>query len=351
MTDQTRIGYTLYGVRLSLFTRKMEAALELQGVPHLYRAKTVFLRSKLEARAGTHLIPLLETPEGWLLYDSTPMIELLGARYPATRLIPSDASGVIVRLVEEWLDEWFSRAVLHFRWNNPESASVAAAAIAAEMTPFAPRFATRRLARTLQHWGGRACRAFGLESAVQRAGVEEEALRLYQALEKQLETTPFALGARPTAVDAALLGGLRAHMLPDPAPRRLLEEFPRVLAWAGPSTTNDPSVGAPSGDESTALRGASPLDLEGPLARAIFELAGETFLGFVSENRRAANRGEGVFYQSVYGESTSFRVRPEMERARRMLAERIVAAGHRPALARVAERTDDARWLELWGQA
>lgn len=367
MSERFDPTYTLYGLRLSLFTRKMEAALQLQSVPHVYRAKTVFLRRRLEARAGTHLIPLLETPERWLLYDSTPLIELLGARYPRTNLLPSGAGGLLVRLAEEWLDEWFGRAALHYRWNYEESRRVAAPNLAGEMTPYTPRLFRERLSGTIADWGRRACRAFGLDSQTQRSGIEDEARRLFGALEAQLERSAYALGERPTAVDAALLGVLRAHMLPDPAPRKLLASYPRVVEWSasatgapqGPHSRDGRAVPTPTGGErrhdggipvpqQSATIGDPAIDDAGPFARAVLELAGETFLAFASENRRACARGDRVFHATVYGEETSFLARPEMERSRRLLVSRVNQYGFGPALAALAMRAGDPRWVELW---
>lgn len=48
----------------------------------------------------------------------------------------------------------------------------------------------------------------------------------------QLQTTPYALGARPCAVDTVLLGGLRAHFLHDPDCAEALEGCAALKTWA-----------------------------------------------------------------------------------------------------------------------
>ena len=55
--------YALIGNELSLFTRKLEAQLRFQQIPWQWQFKTLEQAPALEARAGTHFIPLLRTPE------------------------------------------------------------------------------------------------------------------------------------------------------------------------------------------------------------------------------------------------------------------------------------------------
>ena len=62
--------YTLIGTELSFFTRKLEAQLRFQRIPWRYQFKTEARREALETKAGTHFIPLLSTPDRWLLQDT-----------------------------------------------------------------------------------------------------------------------------------------------------------------------------------------------------------------------------------------------------------------------------------------
>ena len=59
--------YVLYGGELSYFTRKLEAALILYGADFEFRGKTADVREELEMRSGTHQVPVLHTPENWLI--------------------------------------------------------------------------------------------------------------------------------------------------------------------------------------------------------------------------------------------------------------------------------------------
>ena len=58
----------------------------------------------------------------------------------------------------------------------------------------------------------------------QRAA-EDEYIHLMEAADRQLHHTAFLLGHRPTALDCVVLGGLRAHTLMDPDPKRTISRF------------------------------------------------------------------------------------------------------------------------------
>ena len=64
----------------------IEAAFGFYGLEHGSVMRGTAVDDELGRRAGTHQIPLLETPEGWALADTTPILALLDARVPARRL-------------------------------------------------------------------------------------------------------------------------------------------------------------------------------------------------------------------------------------------------------------------------
>ena len=77
--------YIVYGGELSYFTRKLEAALIFYGINYEIRPKTPENREEVEVRSGTHQVPVLHTPENWMIGDTTPLLQLLDGRYPARR--------------------------------------------------------------------------------------------------------------------------------------------------------------------------------------------------------------------------------------------------------------------------
>ncbi|MGI9232772.1 MAG: glutathione binding-like protein, partial [Woeseiaceae bacterium] len=212
--------YTIYGGELSYFTRKLEAAMIFYGAN--FESKTKHGIPIVEKRSATHQIPVLHTPEDWMIADTTPLLRMLDGRFPERAMFPGGELGVLVHVIEEYFDEWIPRTVVHYRWHYSESAEFAAPRIAA---------GDKEIEERILNWGPRSCRATGTESKHQRQAAEDEYVRILEAAEAQLKESRFLLGDRPTAVDCVVLGGLRAHTNMDPVPKRVVAKHPTVVEW------------------------------------------------------------------------------------------------------------------------
>ena len=280
------------------------AALEWYGVPFNSVTPDDDTREQLSARAGTHQIPILESPFGWTVADTTPTLMWLDSLFPRCRLFPVGLNGLLVHLLEDVLDEWVSRVMVHYRWHHPVNTRFVIEGLVGRALSD-DEIKQHPLAR----WGPRACRATGTESAQQQAAAEQEYLALLDALETQLGVTRYALGDCPSAVDAALIGGLRGHTLHDPLPN--LSAYPRVCAWSQHTTPWD-------GDGNLS----DPLQPT-PFAEHLLGLARTCYQAFMCANRDALDDGQKAFSIDVYGEQVSFLTRAYPETARRMLVQRI----------------------------
>lgn len=298
-------AYTVHGVPMSLFTRKLEAALDFYDVPYTQAHKGTRDGSELESRAGSHQIPVLITPENWALADTTPIIGALDERYPLRRMIPTGLEGLLVHIVEEILDEWVARVMVHYRWHYPENTQdVLATGFGVELS----------LEEAVKHpaaqWGPRACRATGTELIEHQQAAENEYIALLEALETQLGITPYALGGRPCAVDCMLLGGLRAHTHRDPIPD--LSRFSQVLQWNAQS-------GA-SWDGNGAL---ANFPVSTPFAQFVLELGRDHYAPFLLGNAQALTEGQKAFVIDTYNTPCSYLARPYPEQSRQMIFDRI----------------------------
>jgi glutathione S-transferase len=330
--------YVIYGLELSYFTRKTEAAFELLGVPHVRKSKTLFNRGKLSKKGRTEQVPVVLTPTGQWMKDSTPIIEHLDENSDGRRLFPLGAEGVLPRLCEEWLDEWFPRAVIHFRWNYPECSEEARDHLARELTPFIPGPIRSKLGRTVETWGKKAARALALDSAPQQQAVEDCFERLFYVLDDQLKDTRFALGDRPCAVDAVLIGGIRAHLGADPEPRRRLEKHPAILAWAD-------DVPSWSGDEPLCT-----LDDPNGFARFILEEMGGEYARFILPNAAALAAGQKAVIVGEGPSAVSYRARAYPETSRQRLIQWLRALP-KPTRETTAARLSDLGLGEIFSMS
>lgn len=300
--------HTIYGLDLSYFTRKTEAAFQLHQIEHRFKSKTMFNRRRVESGGRTGQVPVIRLPNGDWMADSTPIIEHLDTLSTTLSLFPDGRSGILPRLCEEWLDEWFPRVVIHFRWNYPECSTFAKAAIAKQLLPFLPGPLRGVVANQVETWGRKAVRALALDSLEQQQRAEGLFHGLMSALDRQLQETRFSLGNRPCAVDAVLLGAVRAHLGADPEPARHLETYPRVLEWVA----SPPSWSA--GDEFVDL---SEL---GPFADFVLTQFGGQYSQWIQGNARALKDGQKAFVISAAGQDVSYRARAYSETSRARLA-------------------------------
>ena len=310
--------YVIYGGELSYFTRKLEAACIFYGVPFEMRNKNLNDPATIESRSGTHQVPVLHTPENWMIGDTTPIMHLLDERYPSRRMFPVGPAGVLVQALEEYFDEWVARTMVHYRWHYPESAEFASLKMAEGNSEVAER---------VRSWGPRACRATGTDSEVQRQAAEDEYGRIIEAAEHQLTNTRYLLGDRPTAVDCIVLGGLRAHTLMDPDPKRVYTDYAEVVAFSEGSRD--------------AWEGSGEIDFSQPTEFTEFVARGmvSTYQPYIIANRDAQRAGAKAFHAAIYGEDVSYLSRPYPERSRQMIVNRLTGL------------PNDAReWVSSWFQ-
>lgn len=298
--------YTIFGRDISAFTRKLESAFECYGADFVVKLKTAENKTALENRSGTHQIPVLRTPENWILADTTPIMMLMDSRLPHRRLFPSGPNGVLVHILEDVLDEWMCRTMVHFRWHYDENTAFIISKLSGENLD-----ASTARQHQLAQWGLRSCRATGTESVVQQAYAEKEYFGIINALESQLSATPYALGYRPTAVDTVLMGTFRAHTNYDPYPD--MSGYTRVIEW------NNRDHRAATSD-----RAIDAFENPTPFIDHLLRITREQYQPFILANRAARLNGEKAFVIDTYGEQVSYLARDYPESSRRLIVKRII---------------------------
>lgn len=223
--------YTLYGAEISYYTGKVRAFLQWKGLPFVEILATGDVyRQFIVPRVGFAVIPVLTTPEGATLQDSTDIIEALDRRYGEPSVFPAGGVQRLASvLLELYGDEWLLIPAMHYRWHhNREWALRAFGALnAPEASPEEQlELGSRRAAPFAQAavlLGG----APHMQAAIERS---------YEDLLAELNTHfaehPYLLGGRPSIGDFGLYGPLYAHQYRDPASGALMRRLaPHVVAW------------------------------------------------------------------------------------------------------------------------
>lgn len=227
----------LMGAPASPYTRKMLAVLRYRRIQHALIIRGSARLASLPV-PKVELLPTFYLPNasGALeaVTDSTPLITRFEAEYPTRRVRPADpVLRFIDSLLEDYADEWLTKAMFHYRWSFAPDIAKAGSILprwrdlnaseesAAEHTA---QFAKRQIDRL---------RFVGSSPATADL-IEESYLRFLAAFEAHLRTHPFLMGERPGAADFAAFGQLTQLAGFDPTPSALaLKHAPRVTAWVG----------------------------------------------------------------------------------------------------------------------
>ena len=222
-----------YVLDVSYFSRKLEAYLRWKEIPYeRIEVRWDRVQGELRRATGVAKVPVLRTPEGLWLQDTTPILDWLEARHPAGAILPEDPfQAFFCRLLEDWADEWLWRPALHYRWSFAPDARLLSHRIAAEAMGHIPLPTAWTAA--IVRW--RQYRTYVSGDGVTpetRPHVERIYLDLLERLERLLRDQPFLLGERPCLADFGLFGPCFRHFSLDPTPARLMRDrAPAVYEW------------------------------------------------------------------------------------------------------------------------
>lgn len=307
----------IVGVPGSPYSRKLRAVLRYRRIPHAWVTPGSPESRDLPA-PRVQLLPQLVMPgdDGALeaRTDTTPLIRLLEASHPVRSVVPPDPPIAFVdALVEDYADEWLTKAMFHYRWAFADDAAHAAAILPRWFMPNQPderaqaagaAFAERQVGR------------LGVVGSndVTAPVIEESYERLLRILDARLTTARFLLGDRPARGDFALFGQLTQLVGFDPTPAAIaLRVAPRVVAWV--DLVEDLSgLEAPDADWIRCERAA---DAVRPLLAEI----GRVYVPFLVANAAALQRGAALVECEIDGRPWVQRPFPYQAKCLRWLRE------------------------------
>jgi len=276
----------IIGAPGSPYSRKMRAVLRYRRIPYAWITQGAPETRGLP-QPRVQLLPQLllanRAGEVEAYTDSTPLIRELEQRYPGRSVIPPDgALAFIDALLEDYADEWLTKAMFHYRWAFADDIAKAAAILPrwfrtnqpeSEAVAGGETFAQRQIGR-LGVVGSNATTAPVIEQSYQR---------LLALLDAHLVTSRFVFGDRPAASDFALFGQLTQLTGFDPTPMAIaLRQAPRVAAWV--DVVEDLSGLEPE-DRDWIARVAVP-----DTVRVLLAEAGRVYVPFLLANADALER-------------------------------------------------------------
>jgi glutathione S-transferase len=329
-------AWRLFGSELSPYSVKVRSYLRFKGIAHEWLPRGPANAAEFQKHAKLPLIPLLVTPDGQGLQDSTPIIEKLEAQTPEPSIHPDDpALRFLSELIEEYADEWGNKPMFHYRWSYEADCKSAAGRIAAQMAgEGAPPGQVAKMAEAVaQRMVPRL--SFVGSHAGTRETIEGSLRRVLDMLEMHLGTRKYLFGDRPSLADFGLWGQLY-ECWTDPTPGKLINElYPTTWRWI--ERMLNPSVEG-GWDPWTSIRWGIERLLE-------TEVAG-LFLPWSTANAAALETGAAEV--NVELEGKPFTQQPQKYHARSLaeIRRKYAAAKDAPGLDAILTATGCKRWLE-----
>lgn len=278
--------YTLHGALASPYSMKMRAILRYRRLPHVWSVGASS-RAALE-HVKAPVIPVLEYPDGTYANDSTPLIYDLEERHGERSIVPADpAQAFIAHLLEDFADEWLTKAMFGYRWLEDVDQEQMSRWLAFDLFQgggaeaidgFAANFRERQVGRMALV--GCTRENFAL--------IESSARQVLGALETHVVDRYWLFGTRPSLAEFGLFGQLSQLGVDPTAQAMMRAEFPYTYRWLSHV------------DDCSGVEGAWEEALA-PVVHALLAEAGRVYAPFLLANARAIEAGEKTFRMEVDG--------------------------------------------------
>jgi glutathione S-transferase len=223
--------YRIFGAEMSPYSVKVRSYFRYKEIPHRWILRNADSQAEYEKSAKLPIIPLVVTPQGQGIQDSTPIIDRIEELFPEPTVHPDDGVVRFVSaLVEEFGDEWGNKWMFHFRWTR-EVDQIASAGRIARMR--APKASDEELGHLVAQVRKRMVERvwFVGSNEVTSSQIETGFRAMLELLERHLEGRLYLFGERPGYGDFGLWGQIY-QLWTDPTAGALIEgSAPHVLDW------------------------------------------------------------------------------------------------------------------------
>ena len=292
------LPYKILGAPGSPYSRKLRSVFRYRRIPFTWANRN----SKEDVntpKVPVNLLPVLVIPGENGDYseakiDSTPIIRFLEAEQSHRSVIPADpVMAFIDYLIEDYADEWLTKAMFHFRWAHKRNVDFAGSILPRwtlnqlsdeEIEPLSKNISERQIER-LRYVGS---------NETTGEFIEESYQNFIELLSNHLVGRRFVLGDRPGSSDFGIFGQLTQLAQTDPTCRDLtLDVAPRVFAWCD-------NVEDLSGLEPKESDWIESDQISGTLSE-IFKEVGRTYAPFLLANAEAVAEGKEEWESEIDG--------------------------------------------------
>jgi len=223
--------YRIFGAEMSPYSVKVRSYFRYKGLPYRWIPRNAETQAEYQKYAKLPIVPLVVTPAGEGIQDSTPIIERVEAEHPEPGIHPPEPVAAFVSaLLEEFGDEWGNKWMFHYRWARDVDQIASAGRLARQMMPLASEEQHAGMAAGIRE--RMVGRVFFVGSSEKTAAQIEDSFKdAIALLDAHLATRPYLFGARPAFADFGLWGQIY-NAWTDPTPGALIEgRAKNVLDW------------------------------------------------------------------------------------------------------------------------
>lgn len=226
----------LLGAPGSPYTRKMLAYLRYRHIPYAMRWGGQLNAPDHFPKPKVQLMPtfFFKDADGELeaVVDSTPIIRRLESDYDGRAALPDDpVMGFVNYLIEDYADEWLTKAMFHYRWAYQADIDNAGPLLVYWANPTLVQDQAEQMAAMFSKRQIDRLYVVG-SNDVTGETIESSYIRLLDILDTLITDQGYVLGTRPSSADFALYGQLTQLALVDPTPAAIMNsEKQRVRAW------------------------------------------------------------------------------------------------------------------------
>jgi glutathione S-transferase len=225
--------YRIWGTPHSLYTGKIRSYLIKKGIAYeeIMASDPDFVGDIIR-QVGLRVIPVMRSPDGEIIQDTTAMIDHIETSVAAPSFVPP---GPVQRIVADLIDAFGSNYLMpiamHYRWSYRAQQEHFLCTEFARAVP-APTYVER------MEKAGKLMSRFA--DFLPNLGVTPEVIPAMEAsykellavLETHFQNYPYFLGGCPSAADFGMMAPLYAHLARDPVPAFLMKTTaPSVFRW------------------------------------------------------------------------------------------------------------------------
>lgn len=229
--------HILWGTPHSLYTGKARSCLIKKGLAFLERCPShPDYKARVRPAVGLVTFPVLETPEGQFIQDSTDIVTYLDALdngAPGKAMTPATPVQLAVaRLVDGFGLEGMLQVAMHYRWSyRDEQELFLQTEFGRGLYAGADREARRAAGRRVMEFFSSTLPALGITPQTIPV-IEAAYAELLEALDLHFQSYPYVLGWRVSMADLGLIAPMYAHLGRDPYPTALMKKrAPNVARW------------------------------------------------------------------------------------------------------------------------